>query len=126
MAAGAAGGAGLSAAQVFDPGEFVAGEVNDFIGLQMRRGIGAQAVDFAGNDDECEEQKRFQKPRGKQSMIRKKTVRGLAGQARGGTGKGGADGGGELLPGRGPLDQEFGRVVEMDRVFELESIGHGE
>ena len=56
--------AGLGSAEVFDAGEFVAGIVDDFIGLQMRRGVGAKAVDFAGNDDDGEEQECFEKPSG--------------------------------------------------------------
>jgi hypothetical protein len=79
-----------------------------------------------GNHDEGEEQKRFEKPGGKQSAIGKKTVRGFPGQASAGAAKGGADRGDELVPGRRPLDQELGRLVELGRFFELESVGHGE
>jgi len=126
VAAGAGGGAVLGSAEVFDAGEFVAGIVDDFIGLQTRRGIRAQAVDFAGNDDDREEQKGFENPGGEESTIRKKTVGSFAGEAGAGAGKGGADGSDEFMPTRGPLDQELGGVVEVGGGFELESMGHGE
>jgi len=64
VAAGVSGCAGLGSAEIFDAGKFVAGVVDDFIGLQMGRGVGAQAVDFAGNDDDGEDQKSFEKPGG--------------------------------------------------------------
>ena len=64
MAASAGGCTGLSSAEVFDAREFVAGVVDDFVGLQMGCGVGAQAVDFAGNDDDGEEQECFEKPSG--------------------------------------------------------------
>jgi hypothetical protein len=64
VAAGAGGCAGLSSAEIFDAGEFIAGVVDDFIRLQMGRGVGTQAVDFAGNDDDSEEQECFEKPGG--------------------------------------------------------------
>jgi hypothetical protein len=50
----------------------------------------------------------------------------FSGQTRAGTGEGGTDGGGELLPARRPLDEELGGIVEMGQVFELESFTHNE
>ena len=125
VASGACGGAGLGSAEIFDAGEFVAGIVDDFIGLQTGRGVGAQSVDFAGNDDDREEQKGFEKPGGEESTIREKTVGSFAGEAGAGAGKGGADGSDKLVPTRRPLDQELGSVVEVGGGFELESVGHG-
>lgn len=124
VAAGAGGCARLGTAKVFDAGEFVAGVVDDFIGLQAGRGIGAQAVDFAGNDDDGEDQERFEKAGGDESGIGEKSMGGFAGETRAGAGKGRADGGGELLPAGRPLDQELGGVVEGGRFFELERVGH--
>jgi hypothetical protein len=54
-------------------------------------------------------------------------VRGFAGEARTGAREGGTDGGDEVLPSRGPFDQELGRVVKitkLGRFFELERIRH--
>jgi hypothetical protein len=53
-------------------------------------------------------------------------VRSFSGQTRAGTGEGGTDGGGELLPARRPLDEEPGLVMEINQVFELESFSHKE
>ena len=42
-------------------------------------------------------------------------------------GEGGADVGGEVLPARGPLDEQFGSVMELGGgFFELENCWHGE
>jgi hypothetical protein len=64
VASGAGSCAGLGSAEVFDARKLVAGIVDDFVGLQMGRGIGAKAVDFAGNQDDGEEQECFEKPSG--------------------------------------------------------------
>lgn len=64
VASGAGGCAGLGSAEIFDAGEFIAGVVDDFVGLQMRRGVGAQSIDFAGNEDDGEEQECFENPSG--------------------------------------------------------------
>jgi hypothetical protein len=56
LSAGAAGCAGLSAAQILGAGEFVARVVDDFVGLQAGRGVGAEAGDLARNNDDYEKQ----------------------------------------------------------------------
>jgi hypothetical protein len=124
---GAAGGSGLGAAQVFSARKFVAGVIDHFIRLHLGRSIGAKLGNLFRDNDQDKQHERFQQQRSQKACVGENTVRGFAGQARAGAGEGGTDGGDEILPSRRPLDQELGRVVQitkLDRVFELERIGH--
>lgn len=123
-AARAAGGGGLGSTQIFGAGQFVGGVIDDFVWLDARRGVGTEAVNFAGKNHENENQKCLQQERRGHATVRENSMGSFSGQARGGEGEGGTDGGGELLPARGPLDQELGSLVEVGEFFELESVGH--
>jgi len=72
-------------------------------------------------DDEC-----LQEQGCGHAAVGENSVGSFSGQARGGAGEGGTDGGGEFLPARRPLDQKLGSVVEVSEFFELESVGHDE
>jgi hypothetical protein len=127
MTSGAAGGSGLGAAHIFCTRELVAGIIDHFVGTYLWCGVRTEPGNLARNYYDDEKQEGLENPTGKHAWVRENTVRGFAGQARAGAGDGGTDGGDELLPSRGPLDQELGRVVQitkLDRVFELESVGH--
>ena len=123
---GAGGCAGLSATQVFGAREFVTGVVDDFVGLDAGRGVGAKAGDLAGKDHQHEDQKGLQQKGSDKTAIREDPEGSFPGEARAGTGQRGTDVGGELLPARGPLDQEPGSVMERGEFFELESFDHRE
>ncbi len=56
LASGASGLAGLRAAQVFGTRQFVAGVIDDFVRLDLGRGIRTQAVNLARHDDGNEHQ----------------------------------------------------------------------
>ena len=81
--------------------------------------------DFAGEDDDDENQECFQQERCNQAAVRKDSEGSFSGETRRGAGKGGTDGGGELLPAWRPLDQELGSFVEGGEFFGLESFNHG-
>ena len=89
------------------------------------RRIGTEIGDFAGEHDDDENQKRFQQERCDQAAVGKDSKGSFSGETRRGAGESGADGGGELLPARRPLDQELGSVVEGGGFFGLESFNHG-
>jgi len=124
LAAGAAGRTCLGAAKVFGAWQFVAGVIDHFIRTHLGWRVGTEPGDLWRNDYDDEQQKRIQQPRSEHAPVRENTVGSFTGQACAGAGKSRTDGSDELLPGRGPLDQELGRVMKLDRVFELESIGH--
>jgi hypothetical protein len=121
---GAAGGSGLSAAEVFSAGQFVAGVVDDFVGTYPGRRVGTEVGNLSGKNDDDEQQECLQQHCGDHPPIWGDAIGSFAGQARTGAGKGGADGGDEALPARGPLNEQPGLVVQVDRVFELECSGH--
>ena len=127
VTAGAAGSSGLGAAKIFGARQFVAGVIDYFIGTHLGCGVRTEAGNLARNHYDDKQQEGLENPTGQHARVGENAVRSFAGQARAGAGEGRADGGDELLPSRGPLDQELGSVVripKLDRVFELEGIGH--
>ena len=112
-ASGAACCAGLSAANVFGAGQFIAGVVDDFIGLKAGSGIGAKACDLARKNHQHENQKSLQQQGCAHTTVRENTVRGLSGQTRAGAREGRRDGSDEFLPARRPLNQELRSLVEL-------------
>ena len=78
LAAGAAAGSGLSAAQVFGARQFVGRVVDDFIGAQLRCGVGAQAVNLPRKNHDDEQQERLQQKRTEQSTVRENAKRSFA------------------------------------------------
>ena len=60
LATGAAARSGLSAAEVFGARQFVRRVVDDFIGAQLRCGVGAQAVNLPRKNHDDEQQERLQ------------------------------------------------------------------
>jgi hypothetical protein len=127
MTTGAAGGSCLGAAEVFGAGQFVAGVIDHFIRLHLGWSVGAKLCNLLRDYDQDEQYERFQQQRSQHTWVRENAMRGFASQARTGAGEGWTDGGEEVLPARGPLDQELGRVVKitkLERVFELECVGH--
>jgi hypothetical protein len=124
LTSSASRGAGLGAAEVFGAGQFIARVVDDAIGLQPGRSVGAKAVNLLRKNDEDEHAERFQQQRGNHAPVGSDPVWSFPGQSRTRPCKGRTDRGDELVPRRGPLDQELGRVMKLDRVFELEGIGH--
>jgi hypothetical protein len=121
---GAASGSGLGAAKVFGARQFVAGVIDDFIGTHLGHRVGTHLGNLSGKNHDDKQQECLQQHCGDHSAIRRDAMRSFASQARAGAGKGGADGGDEAFPPRGPLDEEPGLVMQVDRVFELEGIGH--
>jgi hypothetical protein len=63
MTTGAAGGSGLSAAEVFGARQFVAGVIDHFIGLHLGWRVGAQLGDLLRDYDQDEQYERFQQQR---------------------------------------------------------------
>jgi hypothetical protein len=122
-AAGAAGGAGLGAAEIFGARQFVAGVVDYFIGLQPGWSVGAKAGNLPRENHDDEQEERFQKERRHHAPVREKTVGSFTGQARTTTSESRTDGSDELVPSRGPLNQQLGRVMKLGErdLFELES-----
>ena len=127
VTAGAAGSSGLGAAKIFGARQFVAGVIDHFMGPYLGCGVRTEPGNLARNHDDDKQQEGLENPTGQHARVGENTVRSFARQARARVGEGGTDGGDELLPSRGPLDQELRRVVriaKLDRVFELEGIGH--
>jgi hypothetical protein len=124
LTSGPSSGAGVGAAEVLDVRQFIARVVDHPIGLQPGWSVGAEAVNLLRKHDDDEHAEAFEQQRGDHAPVRSNTVGSFAGQARARAAKGRTDGGDELLPARRPLDQQLGRVVKLDRVFELESISH--
>jgi hypothetical protein len=127
LTAGAACDSGLGAAEVFGAGQFVAGVIDHFIGPHFWCGVRAELGDLLRDYDEDEQHEGFEQQGGQHAGVRENTVRSFAGQAGSGAGEGGRDGGDEVLPSRGPFDQELGRVVKitkLGRFFELERVAH--
>ncbi len=60
VATGAAGGSGLGAAQIFRARQFVAGIIDHFIGLYLRRRVGTKLGNFLRDNDQDKQQQRFQ------------------------------------------------------------------
>jgi len=60
LTTGVASRAGLSAAQIFGARQFVAGVIDDFVGLKAGWCIGAEAGYFAGDDQNNQGQKRLE------------------------------------------------------------------
>jgi hypothetical protein len=60
LTTGVASRAGLSAAQIFGARQFVAGVIDDFVGLQAGWCVGAEAGYFAGDDQKNQGQKRLE------------------------------------------------------------------
>ena len=60
LTAGAAGGAGLRAAEVFGPRQFVAGIIDHFIGFQLRWSVGPKLVNLSRKNDDDEQQECLQ------------------------------------------------------------------
>ena len=123
LTSGAAGGAGLSSAEVFGARQFVAGIVDHFVGLQLGRGVGTKAGNLTRKNRDDEQQKRLNQQRSQHAAVGKNAVRSFTREARSGTSKRRTDGGDELVPTRRPFDQQLGRIVKLDDpdFFELES-----
>ncbi len=127
VASGAAGDSGLGAAQVFGARQFVAGVIDHFIGLHLGRSVGTKLGNLLRDNDQNKQNECFEQQRGQHARVGENAVRSFTSQARARAGKGRTDRGDELLPSRGPLNQQPGPVVQitkLDRVFELEGIGH--
>jgi hypothetical protein len=62
LASGAAGGARLGAAKVFGARQFVAGVIDDFVGFQLCRSVGAKLVNLPRENDDDEQQEQLQRP----------------------------------------------------------------
>jgi hypothetical protein len=125
-AASTAGGASLRAAHILSARQFVAGIVDDFVGNEFRRGVGTHVGNLPRKNHHNENQKCFQQQRGRHVPMRGNTVRRFASQSGPRAGKRGADGTNELFPARRPLDEEFRRIVDVDKdigPFELERFG---
>jgi len=98
LTAGAAGGSGLRAAKVFGARQFVARIVNNFIRTHLGWRVGTELGNLSGKNRDDEQQERLQHERSEHSPVGENTVRSFASQACTGAGKGGTDGGDELLP----------------------------
>jgi len=113
----------LRAGQIFGAGKFVAGVVDDVVAGQPGRDVGPQLRQLYGHNDGGEDQESFGQPAGNHAAVRKHAVGRFTGQAGLGARQGGADRRDELAPGRGPLDEQLGHVVEFDGLLELGYIG---
>jgi hypothetical protein len=80
--------------------------------------------DFPREDNDDENQKCFQQERSDQATVGKDSEGSFSGETRSGAGESGTDGTGELLPSRGPLDEEVGSAGKLANGarFEFESL----
>ncbi len=126
LASGAAGRAGLGAAEVFGAGQFVAGVIDHFVGTHFRCSIRTKVVNLVRKNYENEEHEELQRERLQHAPIRHERVGSFSGEPGARTRKSRTDAGDEFLPARSPLHQQRGRVMKLsDRdLFELESFGH--
>src|SRR5208282_3480833 len=97
LTSGAACGSGLGAPEILSARKFVARVVNDFVGLQLGRCIGAELVDLPGKDHDHKYQERLQQKRTQHAPVGKNTVWSFPGEARAGAGKGWTDGSDEPI-----------------------------
>ena len=126
LASGAAGRAGLSAAEIFSARQFVAGIIDHFVGTNFGCGVRTEPVDLVRKNHEDEEHEKLQRERLQHAPIGHERVGSFAGQPNTRARKRRTDAGDKFIPTRGPLDQQLGRIVTLnDRdLFELESFGH--
>jgi|ERR1035438_9382675 hypothetical protein len=109
LTSGASGFAGLSAAAIFSLRQFVAGVIDD-IPLRMRGRKGHLDAEVAlRKNDEHHEEDEFQQPGCEHSAIGKHSDGSFSGEMLWRAGEREREGGLELVPTRGPWDQELRR-----------------
>jgi len=111
VASGAAGGSGFRSAEVFRAGKFVAAVIDNVAAGQARRDVGAQLFNLDLNGNYRENHKELDEVGRNQDAIRNQTEGSFPGEPGIGTRQGRLDGADELLPARGPLDQQLELVV---------------
>lgn len=117
LASGASGFAGLRSASVLRSRQFVAGVIN-YILLRMTWGQWEFKTHKAfGEYDHCDQQKALQQPGDEHPAIREHAHGRFSGQAFWRTGEGGAEGGLEFFPARGPFHEQARRFGPLGGDF---------
>jgi len=117
-------GAGLRAAQILRARQFVARVIDHLIRLDFGRSVRKQPGYLSRQHNHHEKEKGLDHPGSQQTSIGKNAVGSLPSQPFTRATESGTDRSNELAPGRGPLHQELGRIVALDRRFELEGMTH--
>jgi len=110
LASGASGFARLRSAAVFRLRQFVAGVINYVLLWMSWRQRQFETDKAFGEHDHCDQQKTFQQPGDEHAAIGKHAHGSFSGQAFWRAGEGGAEGGLELFPARGPFHEQTRRL----------------
>jgi hypothetical protein len=118
-AAGPAGGSGLGAAKVFGARKFVATVIDHIMAGESWRHEGLYLGNLYLHGDCGKNQKRLHHVGGNHDAEGNQSKGRFARQAALGAHQGWAYGRDELMPGRGPLDQQLGSVITFDAALEF-------
>lgn len=114
LASGAASRASLSAAKIIGAGQFIGRVIDHFIRPQLWRCVGPEFFNLPRQKRNRDQQQQLQRERCQNSAVGNNSGLSLTGQRRAGARESRTDRGDELLPARRPLDQQFGRSMDLN------------